>query len=405
LVLILIGGFVYSCLLGDTLRFRDEGHYLSLARNMIDHGTFSYEDNGIVPTAFHPPGYPIILASLMAVNGGILAQRMLNFAALACCALFMVRILRSQGSVVGARWAPVLILCYPVLFFTAGTLYPQIIAAALFLLILLMIEAYRLTRVRMIAVGMVQGFLLLVSPNFILVLPLVLAMPYILRKSVPLSHVLYVTAGVMLILTPWVARNYLTFHRFVVLSTNGGKTLLLGNSENSEPNKGESIDISKYDAEAEARGLSEVDTDQFYKRKALEWIGKNPAKASALYLAKLLNYFNYKNELATKSEQSRLRDLVMLLTYYPLLILVLFRLCLIGRSPLTRLEVVLLSFYVMSALTNAVFLPRIRYRLPFDALLICLAAFSFDHLKAWIGETRLVAFRSACVRSDGGEAS
>jgi len=399
MVVILGGGFVYSCLLGDTLRFRDEGHYLALARNMIDHATFSYVDNGVVPTAFHPPGYPLILASVIALKGGILAERMMNFAALACCMLFMVRILRSQGSVVGATWVPVLVLCYPVLFFTASTLYPQTIATALFLLILLMIEACTLTPLRMFAVGMVSGFLLLLSPNFILVLPLMLITPYILRKSVPLSHVLYMTAGILLILTPWIARNYLTFHRFIFLSTNAGRTLLLGNNENSEANQGEDVDISKYYEEAQARELDEVDKDKFFKHKALEWIGKNPQKALSLYLGKLLDYFNYKNELATKSEQSALRNLVMLLTYYPLLMLFLLRLCFIRRYALTGFEVLSLCFYVMSALTNAVFPPRIRYRLPFDALLICLAACSLDCFKAWIGDKMAAPFDKDSLRS------
>ena len=355
-----------------------------MADNMLHHGTYSYYRERIFPTAFHPPGYPLLLASLRAVKGGIPAERMLNFAALALCVLLMVRMLKGRGSVVGARWAPVLVLCYPVLFFTAGTLYPQIIATALFLLVLLMIEAYPATRARMLAVGAVQGFLLLVSPSFILVLPLVLAMPYILRKSVPLSRVLCVAAGILLILAPWIARNYLTFHSFILLSTNGGKTLLLGNSETSAPNKGESVDLSRYDAVVEARMMSEPEVDRFYRDKALEWMAGNPQKASLLYVRKLLNYFNYRNELATKGQESRLRDLVMFFTYYPLLLLVLVRLCLIRRSPLTRFEGVLLAFYLMSALTNAVFLPRIRYRLPFDALIICLAAFSLDCFKAFI---------------------
>ena len=122
----------------------------------------------------------------------------------------------------------------------------------------------------------------------------------------------------------------------------------------------------------------------------MEWIANNPRKEAKLYSAKFLNYFNYRNDLATKHEQDRLHDLVMFVTYYPLLMLVLFRLCLIKVRPLTRFEGVLLAFYTMSALTNALFLPRIRYRLPFDALLVCLAAFTLDHLKAWIGEKRAV---------------
>ena len=44
-------------------------------------------------------------------------------------------------------------------------------------------------------------------------------------------------------------------------------------------------------------------------------------KEAKLYSAKFLNYFNYRNELATKHEQNRIYDLIMLATYYPLLIL------------------------------------------------------------------------------------
>lgn len=400
LVLVLSGGFVYSCILKDHLRFSDESHYLALANNMINHATYSSRPEGTVPTAFHPPGYALILAALIIMKGGILSLRMLNFAALACCMLLLVRMLKRHGSITGAKWAPVMVLCYPVLFFTAGTLYPQTIATALFLLILSMLDASGLTPIRVVTIGMLNGLLLLISPNFILVAPLVLAMPYILQRSVRHSYVICIVAGAMLLLAPWVARNYLTFHRFVFLSTNGGKTFILGNSENSKPNLGESVDISKYYGEAWATGLGEIDEDQFYMRKALEWIGKNPQKEAKLYSAKFLNYFNYRNELATKHEQNRIYDLIMLATYYPLLILVLFRLCLIRPRPLTRFEGVLLLFYMMSAVTNALFLPRIRYRLPFDALLVYLAAFTLDHLKAWIGQKRVARLQEASFACD-----
>ena len=178
LVLVLFGGFIYSCILKDRLRFSDETHYLALANNMINHATYSSRPEGTVPTAFHPPGYALILAALLIMKGGILSMRMLNFAALACCMLFLVRMLKRHGSITGARWVPVMVLCYPVLFFTAGTLYPQIIATALFLLILSMLDASGLTPMRALTIGMLSGSLLLISPNFILVAPLALAMLY-----------------------------------------------------------------------------------------------------------------------------------------------------------------------------------------------------------------------------------
>lgn len=79
-----------------------------------------------------------------------------------------------------------------------------------------------------------------------------------------------------------------------------GKTFILGNCENSEPNKGEGIDLSKYDNEIKRLNLDEVDADRYYKKKAFEWIQNNPKDFMKLYLLKFFNYFNYRNELIPK---------------------------------------------------------------------------------------------------------
>jgi hypothetical protein len=60
----------------------------------------------------------------------------------------------------------------------------------------------------------------------------------------------------------------------------------------------------------------------------------------------------------------------MFLTYYPLLLCLIFRLFCIHKQPLSRIEVLFVLLYFGSALFYSVFIPRIRYRLPFDVLLI-----------------------------------
>lgn len=389
LLSVLVGGVVYSYILDDQIRFMDEKHYLKIANNIIKHSIYSYDDNAIVPTTFHPPGYPLILASVVSMGGGFFALRMLNFVFLACCIILLAAILGNHGYKTGGRWVPLIVLCYPVLFFTASTLYPQIIATAIFLFIIYMIDAFSLSIGKSFITGVLYGLLLMISPSFVLMCPVVLAAPYILRKSVPRLYLMGLIIGVVVVLTPWVVRNYLVFDRLVILSSNAGKTFILGNSENSKPNEGESVDVSKYTKEIQDKGLDEIDGDKYYKEKAFEWIKNHPKDASILYMRKLLNYFNFRNDLATRTEQSLLRDIVMFVTYYAILLFALFRFCLIKIYPLQRIEMFLITVYLMSAVMNAFFLPRIRYRLPYDVLLICFSAITLDYMKRYFSKNHL----------------
>jgi hypothetical protein len=385
---VILGGILYSYILGDQIRFQDEKHYLKLANNLIKHSIYSYDDNAIVPTTFHPPGYPLILASIVSIGGGFFTLRMVNFVFLACCIILLAAILKKHGYETGARWAPLIVLCYPVLFYTASTLYPQIIATAIFLFIIYMIDAFSLSLRKAFIAGVLYGLLLMISPSFVLMCPVVLAAPYILRKSVPRLYLIGLIIGVIAVLTPWVVRNYLVFDRFVLLSSNAGKTFILGNSENSKPNEGESVDVSRYTNEIKEKELDEIDGDKYYKAKAFEWIKNNPRDAAMLYLRKLLNYFNFRNDLATRTEQSALRDVIMFVTYYAILLFALFRLCLIKRYPLQQIEIFLIIVYLMSAVMNAFFLPRIRYRLPYDVLLICFSAITLDYMKRYFSKNQ-----------------
>lgn len=64
----------------------------------------------------------------------------------------------------------------------------------------------------------------------------------------------------------------------------------------------------------------------------------------------------------------------MLVTYVPLLVLLVVRLALFKRWRVQSWEWLFLSTYVLSGLAYAVFFTRIRFRVPFDLLLICLVA-------------------------------
>jgi hypothetical protein len=177
-----------------------------------------------------------------------------------------------------------------------------------------------------------------------------------------------------LTLLPWIVHNAVVYGRFIPLSTNSGLMLIQSYSEDAEPNSGPSTDIDRYRDVATARGLDQYEKDQFLRDSAIDWIRRNPGPALRLYLLKVLNYFHFWNELATGSEESRIKMLVSFVTYYPLLLLALVRLLLRHRYPINRPEAFLLVLYFGNALLSAVFYPRLRYRIPFDFLLIAIAA-------------------------------
>jgi hypothetical protein len=64
----------------------------------------------------------------------------------------------------------------------------------------------------------------------------------------------------------------------------------------------------------------------------------------------------------------------MLLTYGFILGTTFLRLFSRRRLPITKFDLLLVGLYLLSGLSYAIFFTRIRFRLPFDYLLILLAA-------------------------------
>jgi hypothetical protein len=177
-------------------------------------------------------------------------------------------------------------------------------------------------------------------------------------------------AVTVMLVSLWIVRSSLLFDRFVFISTNSGINLLYGNSENTGHDTGV-VDISRHTPPA---GLNEAEQDSYYKQRAKEWVMGHPAEAALLYLKKTANYFNFKNKLSTKSEESRSKDLLMAASYYPLLIAAVVRCFFWRRLRFSWPELLMYLLYFGNAFLSAVVYTRIRYRIPFDFLLVMMVA-------------------------------
>lgn len=367
---IVVAGLFYAFQLGTKLVFADERDYLALADHLGGDGRFSID--GLHETASRPPAWAWFLAALRLVGLPVVLLRWANIVLFAACLYLLYRFARRAWSPSVGAAAVVLGAFYPVFFYTAGTLYPQMFAALLLLTIMLLLfDQAPPSWLRRAGAGVAAGVLVLTIPNLVLLLPLLFLMaPGSTRQRV--STCSLGLLATVLVVGAWTLQLRSTFDEWVFVSSNGGLNLLLGNSENTTPNAGYLVNIDRY--RVAAGGLDEFEQDRFYRSAAVEWIRENKGDALALYGKKVVNYFNFRNELATESEASVLKDVLLAVGYGGLLLLALARVALRKRVGLRRIDAVLLTLYLASALVTAITYTRVRYRLPFDFLLVALVA-------------------------------
>jgi len=357
---------------GDHFRYPDEHDYDRLAQGLLSGR--GYVDAEGRPTAYRPPGWPLALAGIYRVWNHPVAARIANAAAYGLTA-WLLAVMASRIVPEGRVFAPLLVLLYPLGLYTAATLYAQALGTLLLVALLLLLLNSRRRTLAAAAAGVLLGFLLLTIPAFLLLIPLLLAgalFPHWRAPANPLGRFALLLVCAAMVVLPWSLRNARVFGQFVPLATNGGVNLLLGNSEHSRPNAGINVDISRY--RAQVQGLDEASTDRQLRRFAFEWMAQNPGRAVGLYLRKVLNYFNFRNELYVASERSRLKDAIVFVSYYPLLLLAVARLLFWRRQRLSATEVMLYLLYFGNAFISALFFTRLRFRVPFDVLLAVPAA-------------------------------
>ena len=369
-VIALVAGLLYATHLGDRLRYPDEQDYVALARSLHHEGAYALGDG--VPTAYRPPGYAFVLAGASRLSDSVTAYRLLNVLFLTLSILLAACLVRREHGLAAGAVAAALVLLYPVNLYTAGTLYPQTLGTVGLLLLLLGWQRIRRGATwPACGLGILSGAMVLTVPAFVFACGWIAAWSAI-RRRLGVGVLVAWGLGVAVLMAPWAVRNYGALGAFVPISTNSGINLLLGNSENTTPNAGVNVDIRHY--RKAAAGLDEVRRNRQFTRDAIGWVRENPGAAATLYVRKFLNYFNYRNELFVKGEASPWRDALMLTTYVPLLLLVLVRFVPRIRVRLTSFEWLLLGVYVLNGAFQAIFFTRIRHRVPFDALLVCLAA-------------------------------
>jgi hypothetical protein len=374
---ILIGGLGYSLYLGNTLIFPDPHDYLNIATNIAAGKGFSLD--GTSPTALFPPAYPVFLALFVKLGAPIIFLRYLNFIALALCVYVIRSILSCSKAGSGAGLSAILLLGYGVLFYTAGTLYTQ----TLFMLVLLLLIRVTIIKdfgyLHAVLLGILSAILIMIHTTGVFIPPVLVLWQLLPNHYNKIGKAALSALVAILCIVPWTYRNYTAFDMFIPFTSHGGDTLYIGNNPHTALDEWYTyIDEDYY---KEAALVPEREQNSYYLHKTFAFWTEHPGDAGKLYLRKLADYFNYRNELSTSKEESSLKDVIMFVTYYPLLFCLVLRLLFAFTVPLSRTEKLLVAIYLISALFHALFLPRIRFRLPYDAVLIAHVGIMFTLVK------------------------
>lgn len=349
LALVVVGIFYSLSIAGDNLRFPDERDYIAIATHLLE--GVGYSEDGREPSASRPPGYPLALAAMLVPGESIHVVRGLQFAMIAATTALLARLTQPHtvGPAALAATLLVAIGCYPVVLYTAGTLFPQSLIALLIAGVLAL-SFGPATFVRHGLAGLLCGWSVLASPTTLTVVPLALLVAW--RRG-GATLVIVVAIGCALLPGAWTARNLVVLGEPIVLSRN-----LALNLDNAV------LEASHADDDVVA--AREPDSAFGYGTERLVQLLQEPG----IYLGKLAGFFAFRNDLATESEESALRDAVMFASYYALLALVAWRILQVRHHPLAAPETAILLLYVATALFHALVFTRIRYRVPFDCLLL-----------------------------------
>ncbi|MFH1037176.1 MAG: tetratricopeptide repeat protein [PVC group bacterium] len=274
-----------------------------------------YRDPGIrTRPFFRPPGYPYLLAALYLLPGDNslvprLAQMALGLLGIPVAFIFARRWYGARAALIFAGLTAV----YWGFIYFEGELLDASVGVFLTLLLLTLSSSWveRVGPGPGFLTGLTLGVFALFRPNVLLFGPVLLVWAFRLRCRTPPAgrlslHLAGFFLGVLLAVAPVTLRNYLVGGDVVLISAQGGMSLLIGNNEEASGTNhhlpGYGVIDSPFDYPAAVRSLEkELGLDagelpysaasRLYTRRALSYIFSHPGRFFTLTVRKVLLFW------------------------------------------------------------------------------------------------------------------
>jgi 4-amino-4-deoxy-L-arabinose transferase-like glycosyltransferase len=252
------------------------------------------------PTAYFPVGYPLTLAAIFKVFGTELrvAQYGNVFISVATMALTYAlaracELPARTSLLAAAAWG----------FLPSQLLSPVVTMSEIPFtfsvtlgLVLLVREPQRWAS--HVLAGVVFGWATLIRPTalfvpFVVLLALTLVRQRPRNWNVAVARAFVVAGCLAATIAPWTYRNYKTFGTFVLVSTNGGENLLIGNNPASDQRHQDPATF--YPRDVNMSAMPEIERDRIGGRLAMEYLRAHPLEA--LFRAPRKLWYMYRSDL------------------------------------------------------------------------------------------------------------
>jgi hypothetical protein len=356
--------------IGDSLFYSIVSHALAHGQGFVF--GFFYKP---VPTAWHPPLYPLVLA--IGIKLGLASDEVQRAGVGSLLGGITILALGLTARRIGGNrtglWAAGIAAVYPFLIAADGALMSETLYAAL--LALTILAAYCLLDApsarRALVLGVAVGLAALTRPEALLLVPL-LGIPVALRgKGNRILRVVLVCAGAALIVTPWVVRNTVDFGQ-PTIANDDSTTLAEANCQRAYygPQIGDAVPACLTNG-----SRSEAKLAAQHRRQGLDYARSHAGRLPIVALVRLLRAWSFYQPLhglrGAEGRSLRVQE-AGLAMYYPLVGLALAGLVLLRRrrQPL----VILLAPIIMVSVVAITAVGTVRLRVAAELSLVLLAA-------------------------------
>jgi len=355
-----------------------------IARNIVSGKGFVF----IYPYTFHesvtaytPPLYVFLQVPFLASGLGETGIQIFNLLCLQAACYIVYRFFRSYLQPFTA------ILIYAVLSFyipfwaLSYALEPNALNILLLVSTIYVLRdlSKHATTTRWIFLGILTGLQLLVRPDMILgALFFAFWLLYVYRQQLPkvLGGIFVAAITSCVIVAPWTIRNYVIFHKFVLVSANAGMNLFTGNnpvatgefSETGITPESERIfrQVLEY-----SKTHDQIDVDRLRYQIAMDWMKSHPSEVATLDAKKALYHWIGRNNTGREYqlESSFTRNAFRIVS----VMLIVFGAVGFFQMP-RNVKSLLLTLFLYSTAISTIFFVQSRHRtLKVDPFLVPLA--------------------------------
>ncbi len=380
----------------EGIHWKDGLEYDSFAASLQrDHAYLNQWGN---PSAYRPPGYPVLLLLCGRNSTAVrIVQSILGAVTVLLVYLAGKKISGGRSGLLAAALAAV----YPLHIYAAGTYYPAVLLTfflcAVFLLI---IDGRRENSIgKLSAAGALAGLMALTKGSFLPAMFLAAVWLAAERQGgdasgggpqlrLRLKQAAVFMIPVLVITGLWGIRNYRALGSFRPLSTNSGYNFWLGSYPGVKADTGNRKLPGQREEELSIRRAhrGEAELDRAFLRRGLEHVREDPGRFASLVISKALNFWRFYPSPMTR-ELKLWEKAASAAPYGAALIFGLFFLLARVRvSPEVRLIILIFIGYTV---VHALFISKVRLRLPLDSLLIICAAGGVRELAGRLGLKQL----------------